>query len=89
MYGIAAEIFEESLIPFLPKVLSQIQQKLKENDIQEIHNAYAEAIGTILHHVLKNIQNVDEATELLTTFLKMVFTNLNQPGKIVQSGAAQ
>ena len=88
VYGIASEIFEESLIPFLPKVLSQIQQKLKESDVQEIHNAYAESIGVILHNVLKNIQNIDEATELLTTFLKMVFTNLNQPGKIVQSGAA-
>lgn len=88
IYGIAAEIFEESLIPFLPKVLSQIQQKLKADDQQEIHNAYAESIGLVLHNVLKNIESLDEATELLTSFLKMVFTNLNQPGKIVQSGAA-
>ena len=72
----------------MPKVLSQIQQKLKENDLQEIHNAYAESIGSILHHVIKNIQNIDEATELLMSFLKVVFTSLNQPGKIVQSGAA-
>lgn len=88
VYGIAAEIFEESLIPFLPKVLGQIQTKLKENDQQEIHNAYAESIGMILHNVLKTVESVEDATELLTTFLKMVFTNLNQPGKIVQSGAA-
>ena len=69
-------------------MLSQIQQKLKESDVQEIHNAYAESIGAILHNVLKNIENFDEATELLTSFLKMVFNNLNQPGRIVQSGAA-
>ena len=88
VYGIAAEIFEESLIPFLPKILSQIQAKLKGNDQQDIHNAYAESIGVILTSVLKNIESIEEATELLTTFLKMVFTCLNQPGKIVQSGAA-
>lgn len=88
VYGIAAEIFEDSLIPFLPKVLSQIQQKLKVNDQQEVHNAYAESIGMILHNVLKNIESIEETAELLTTFLKMVFTNLNQPGRIVQSGAA-
>lgn len=88
MYAIAAEIFEESLIPFLPKVLAQIQQKLKEDDSQEIHNAYAESIGTILHNVLKNIDDVEEAVELLNSFLKMIFTNLNQPGKIIQSGSA-
>lgn len=76
------------MIPFLPKVLSQIQQKLKENDAVEIHSAYAESIGVILFNVLKNIDDNEEATELLTTFLKMVFTNLNQPGKIIQSGAA-
>lgn len=69
-------------------MLSQIQQKLKENDHAEIHNAYADSIGMILHHVLKNIDSVEEAVEILTTFLKMVFTNLNQPGQISQSSAA-
>jgi len=69
-------------------VLSQIQQKLKETDLPEIHSAYAESIGSVLHHVIKNIEDVDETAELLTTFLKMVFTNLNQPGRIIQSGAA-
>lgn len=88
VYAIAAEIFEESLVPFLPKILSQIQQKLKENDQQEIHSAYAESIGMILHHILKNVEDPEEANEHLTTFLKMVFTNLNQPGRIVQSGGA-
>jgi hypothetical protein len=88
VYSLAAEIFEESLIPFLPKVLSQIQKRLKENDQPEVHNAYAESIGNVLHHVLKNIDSVEEETELLTTFLKMVFTNLNNPGQIEQAGAA-
>ena len=30
IFGIAAEIFEEALIPFLPKVLATLQKKLKE-----------------------------------------------------------
>ena len=56
--------------------------------MQELHNAYADSIGAILHNVVKNIQNIDEATDLLMSFLKMVFNNLNQPGKLVQAGAA-
>jgi hypothetical protein len=30
IYGLAAEIFEESLIPFLPKILATLSKKLKE-----------------------------------------------------------
>jgi hypothetical protein len=44
LYGLAAEIFEESLIPFLPKVLSNLQKKVKEGD-NHIHSAVAEAFG--------------------------------------------
>ncbi len=32
LYGIAADIFEEALIPFMPKILTYLQRKLKEND---------------------------------------------------------
>jgi hypothetical protein len=31
VYGVAAEIFEESLIPFLPKILSNLSKKIKED----------------------------------------------------------
>lgn len=32
IYGNAAEIFEEALVPFLPKILTYMQRKLKECD---------------------------------------------------------
>ena len=32
MYGMAAEIFEEALIPFMQKILTYLQRKLKDND---------------------------------------------------------
>jgi hypothetical protein len=32
IYGNAAEIFEEALLPFMPKILTYLQRKLKEND---------------------------------------------------------
>ena len=32
LYSTAAEVFEESLIPFMPKLLNFINRKLKEND---------------------------------------------------------
>jgi len=30
LYGVAAEIFEDSLIPFLVKILGSMQKRLKE-----------------------------------------------------------
>lgn len=32
IYGNSAEIFEEALVPFLPKILTYLQRKLKECD---------------------------------------------------------
>jgi hypothetical protein len=30
IFGLAAEIFEEALVPFLPKILATLAKKLKE-----------------------------------------------------------
>jgi hypothetical protein len=32
IYGLASDIFEEALIPFLPKILTYLEKKLKEGD---------------------------------------------------------
>jgi len=44
IYGLAAEIFEESLIPFLPKILSTLSKKLKEG-VTQIQEAVSDALG--------------------------------------------
>lgn len=44
IYGLAAEIFEESLIPFIPKILLTLNKKLKEGTTQ-IHDAVSDALG--------------------------------------------
>ena len=38
--------------------------------------------------MLKNIESIEDAVDLLGTFFKTIFTNLNQQGKSVQGGAA-
>ncbi len=87
MYAIAAEIFEESLIPFIPKILSTITKRLKEGS-SDVHVAYAEAIGAIAHHVITNLQDEEEIDSVLDTIFTMIFTNLNQPSRITQAAAA-
>ncbi len=43
-YSAAAEIFEDALIPFLPKIYGYLEKKLKEGDTQ-LHSVIAEALG--------------------------------------------
>lgn len=62
LYGSAAEIFEEALLPFMPKILTYLQRKLKENDTL-LHGVLSESLGSLVHHVLKKIENLDELLE--------------------------
>jgi hypothetical protein len=72
VYTMASEIFEESLVPFLPKVIFHLSKRLKETD-NMTHTAASDAFGTLVHHVLKNIENVDEAVEVFNThFFKLI-----------------
>ena len=80
VFGMAAEIFEESLIPFIPKILSQITKKLKDGN-QEVNQAYAEALGSIVHHVVTNLTEYEEIDHVLDMIFTMIFTNLNQPSR--------
>ena len=87
VYGLAAEIFQESLIPFLPRVLQQLSKKLRDGD-HHLHQAISESSGVLSHCLLKNLESIDEQIENLSAILKMVFSNLAQQSKIIQTGAS-
>ena len=59
LYGLAGEIFEETLLPFIPKIMTYLQKKLKESD-HHVHETCADSIGQVVHHVLKNVEDFDE-----------------------------
>jgi hypothetical protein len=48
LYATSAEIFEEALIPFLPKILTYLQRKLKENDML-LHAPISDSLGALVH----------------------------------------
>jgi hypothetical protein len=41
--------------------------------------AYAETLGSIVHHVVSNLTDFDEIDGVMDTIFTMIFTNLNQP----------
>ncbi|CDW90612.1 microtubule-associated protein tortifolia1-like [Stylonychia lemnae] len=87
IYGTAAEIFEEALLPFMPKILTYLQRKLKEND-SLLHQVISDALGAMVHQVLKKIESLDELLNQFNPILKMIFTNLMTPNRQLQIGSA-
>ena len=45
MFGVAAEIFEDSLIEFIPKILMQLEKKCKEEATVRLSVAISETVG--------------------------------------------
>ena len=52
VYGQAAEIFEEALLAFLPKILGYLEKRLRE---PEMHLALAETFGSLVNHLLSKV----------------------------------
>jgi len=88
LYGVAGEIFEESLIPFLPKILGTLQKKLKEGT-QQMHSAISDTLGQLVLFILDKVDSTEEKVQLLQTFLRVAFGLLEKsPNKTAQTGAA-
>ena len=79
-YGESAEVFEESLVPFLPKILTYLQRKLKDGD-PNLHGVISESIGLLVHNVMKKLNTLEELLREMNPVLKMIFTNLQVPTK--------
>ena len=54
LYGTAAEIYEESLITFVQKIVLFLQKLLKQNE-PHYHQAIAWSLGKIVQHVTSKI----------------------------------
>lgn len=72
LYGEAAQVFEDALLPFISKIFGYVLKKLKDPD-QTLHTTCADSIGLLVHHVLKNIENWDEKSNHLAEILKIIF----------------
>lgn len=87
-YGSAAEIFEEALLPFLPKITAYLEKKLKDGDSQ-LHTVISDSLGQCVHYLLGKTDSIEEILNHFNPILRMIFTNLALPSKNMQQGAAQ
>jgi len=57
LYGVLAESLEESIIPFLPKILAHLARKVREGD-EKLQEAVSYAYGMIVHNTLHFIPDL-------------------------------
>jgi len=57
---VAAEVFEEALVPFIPKILSSFTKRIKEEGSARLHGAISETIGQIVWNIIDKIEDPEE-----------------------------
>ena len=58
MYAKAAQIFEESLIPYLQKLLNILNKKAKEGQ-PELHGVISDTLGALTYHVVHKAEDLE------------------------------
>lgn len=64
MYGTAAEIFEEALIPYLPKILNTFSKRVTEQST-ELHQCIADTLGQVVLHIVDKGDTYEAQVELV------------------------
>ena len=88
-FGVAAEIFEEALVPFLPKLMSNFAKRIKEEGSPRLHGVISETIGQLVFNIVDKIEDANQQDQAYEEqFLKMPFGLLEKrQNKVVQAGA--
>ena len=71
--GIMAEVFENKILEFFPKILSLVTKKLKENNPQ-IHDSLSDAMGSVVGFGLRRLPAEDACRHInsaLRTFYSL------------------
>lgn len=60
VFGLASEIFEDALEPFLPKILGSLTKLIKEEATNRLHQTIADTLGLITANILDKIETTEE-----------------------------
>lgn len=59
-FGVAAEIFEDALVPFVPKMLFSFSKRLKEEGSNRLHLAMAETLGQMVWNIVDKTPDYEQ-----------------------------
>ena len=63
MYGVCAEIFEEDLLQFVPRILKSLEKVVNSEGTMRLHSAISETVGNLVFHIIDNIPSDMEKME--------------------------
>lgn len=73
-FGVAAEIFEDALVPFVPKMLFSFSKRIKEEGSNRLHLAMAETLGQMVWNIVDKTPDYEQQVELfMSQFAAMPF----------------
>lgn len=89
MFSLASEVFEDSMVPYVPKILSTLCKIIKEDATTKLHQTVADTMGLLAMNTVEKIESRHLQTELFQNqYLKFVFNMVDkQTSKVIQSGA--
>lgn len=87
IFGKAASIFEEALVPYVQRIINTLCKKAKEES-SELNGAIAETVGQITFHIVLKAGNLDAQFELLSMVLKSSYILLKSANKNAQAAGA-
>ena len=64
LFSLAAEVFEDSLVPYIPKILSTLSKIIKEDATTKLHQTVADTMGLLSLNTVEKLQGRHQQTEL-------------------------
>lgn len=55
MFGVCAEVFEDDLVPFVPRILKNVEKVLHSEGTNRLHGAISETIGSLVYNITPKI----------------------------------
>lgn len=86
VFGLIAEIYEDKILEIFPKIVMNLNKRLKEGDNQ-LNQAISETMGQVIEHVFKHI-DPNEAMKPLSSAIFLFFENFLHDQKNTQIGSA-
>ena len=78
MFGVAADIFGEQIIPFIPKILLNLTKLIKEEATARLHVSISDTLGELVHYTVEDMANQDEIQNLFDNqYIKFIFSLLD------------
>ncbi len=85
IYGIMGEVFGESLVAFISRILETCEPKLED---PQLHVAISDSLGVMMHHIFQRIEGVEEQVAHLGSTADKLLEMARAGRPNVQVGAA-